>query len=75
MEYMLLRDGSVKPFDNLAMHEDVMGAMADYDGIAYYWHNHTFNWNCITNTSPKVSNKQITYDELPVVIKLAAMLE
>jgi hypothetical protein len=74
MEYMLMRDGSIKVFECLETHEDVVDALYDYDGVAYYWWNANFMWSCITRTSPEVSSKQITEDTLPDVIKLAAML-
>jgi hypothetical protein len=74
MEYMLLSDGSVKAFECLAMHEDVVDALHDYGGVAYYWWNDNFRWSCIKPDTPKVCPKQISDDALPDVIKLAAML-
>lgn len=75
MEYMLLSDGSVKVFESLPLHSDVVDALHDYGGVAYYWHNDSFGWSCITPTSPVVGSKQIGIDQMPEVILLAVMLE
>lgn len=75
MEYMLMSDGTVKAFNQLALHSDVLDALADYCGVAYYWYHESFGWSCLTSTSPQVGNAVIAEDAVPDVVKLAAMLE
>lgn len=72
---MLLRDGSIKLFDCLAMAEDVLDELAAYDGVAYYWYNSAFNWCRISPENIKHSPTQISKSEVPEVILLAHMLE
>jgi hypothetical protein len=75
MEYMLLSDGSVKTFECLPTHSEVVDALHDYGGVAYYWWNIQFKWSSITPITPKISDTQISVDLVPDVVKLAAMLE
>jgi hypothetical protein len=75
MEYMLLSDGSVKTFERLDTHSDVIDALHDYGGSAYYWWDETFQWSCITSDTPKISNAQVKADAVPDIIKLALMLQ
>lgn len=75
MEYMLLRDGSIKLFECLSEVEDVVDALHDYDGIAYYWCNTAFQWSCVKPDHTKYSPTQMNKSDVPEVIRLAAMLE
>lgn len=75
MEYMLLRDGSVKVFEHLPIYEDVMRAMALYDGIEHYWYTTDFGWCRICFDSNKSGDCRILPTTVPEIIKLAAMLE
>lgn len=75
MEYMLLRDGSVKAFEYLHLYEGVMRAMALYDGIEHYWYNTAFGWRRICFDSKKSEDSCILPTTVPEIIKLAAMLE
>lgn len=75
MEYMLLRDGSVKAFDSLFGQDDVVDALGDYDGVAYYWHSARNRWACINLEIAEGNSQLIDLKDVPDVIKLAAMLE
>lgn len=75
MEYMLLKDGSIKLFECLSGVEDVVDALHVYDGIAYYWFNTAFKWSCVKPDYTKHSPTQIRKSKVPEVILLAHMLE
>jgi len=59
MEYMLLSDGSVKAFECLSLHEDVIDALHDFGGAAHYWHNDSLGWSCITLETNYMANAQV----------------
>lgn len=75
MEYMLLSDGSVKTFECLDTHLDVIDALHDYGGVAYYWWSENFRWSCIKPDSSAVGSKQVNESDVPDIVKLAAMLQ
>ena len=75
MEYMLLKDGTVKVFEEIDAWVDVMTALERYKGVAYYWQTSLRGWRKIDPSSIKSDSLDITIDDLPDVIKLAHMLE
>jgi hypothetical protein len=79
MEYMLLRDGSVKVVPELSNRISVRNELIRSDGIEYYWKENAVDWCCILASTPALSidNVEVTVDyvDVPDVIKLAAMLE
>lgn len=75
MEYMLLRDGTLKAFDTLPMLEDVLDALADVDGVAYYWQVSDGGWCRITEDTKPNSDAHINISEVPEIVLLARMLE
>lgn len=72
MEYMLFADGSVKVFDKIETGGEVLMMMNLWGGVAYYWPIDDVNWGYLT---ADVRAKTISTEEVPDVIKLAAMLE
>lgn len=75
MEYMLLKDGSIKMFKCLPTADNVIDALHDFDGKAYYWFTTAFNWCCILRICRQYAPTKIDESEVPEIIKLAAMLE
>jgi len=75
MECMLLSDGTVKAFSSLPLYEDVLEALADYDGIAHYWYSTAYGWGCIKPEHREWSDTKISASDVPDVIKLALMME
>lgn len=75
MEYMILADGSLRLSPVINRVDDVLDALADYNGVAYYWYNLAFGWSRITNATDKTHNLQIDESEVPEVVLLAHMLE
>lgn len=74
MEYMILRDGSLKLFSPLQMMDEVLDALAVHDGVAYYWYAEAFKWSCIKEASDKHRNVQISEDDVPEIVRMAHML-
>ena len=75
MEYMLLRDGTVKAFDTLPVLGDVLDALADCDGVDYYWQMSDGGWCCINKyTQPNV-DASINKSAVPEIVLLAQMME
>ena len=75
MEYMLLRNGTVLPYEPIANSVDILAELKKQGGLAYYW-RHTADstiWMRIYAGSGEGSAEGKR--EVPVVIKLAAMLE
>lgn len=72
MEYMLLGDGSVKPFKTIQYIPEVRREMAAYGGVAYYWRDNE-EWLVVYVNEKDSAGRVIV--EPPDVIKLAAMLE
>lgn len=75
MEYLLLLDDSVKPInDNLGHGEVVSLLNQNPSAVAYYWWSKEFGWSCfkIVGYEPNITHQ---LDDVPNVIKLAAMLE
>jgi hypothetical protein len=75
MEFMLLPDNGVKAFETLPLQEDVVQAMRLHEGLAYYWYNPINGWYCIKLDHLTGSAQRLNADDVPDVIKLAAMLE
>lgn len=75
MEYMLLKDGSFKTFEPIEQTERVRELLKFHDGIAYYW-NYRGVWKAMAITTPMTEFSSNEYAQnVPDVIKLAAMLE
>ena len=74
MEYMILRDGSLKLFNPLHMMDEVLDALAIHDGVAYYWYTETFKWSCIKEASDIHRNVQISEDDVPEIVRMAHMM-
>lgn len=82
MEYMLLKDGSVRVYEvMLKTAWDVWDEMQAHDGIAYYWraHSQLSHWYRIDTYTHSVfmeNEECLVFRELdlPEVIKLAVML-
>lgn len=75
MEYMLLLDGTVKVFNRIATSTEVLTALYENDGAAYYWRDSSAIWYMLTPISVPGSIAQTTADAVPDIIKLAAMME
>lgn len=75
MEYMLLRDGTLKAFDTFPLLEDVLDALADVDGVAYYWQLSDGVWCRITEDTEPNTDAGISISEVPEIVLLARMLE
>lgn len=75
MEYMLMRDGSIKMFKCLPTADGVLEALASHDGVAYYWYTTAFGWSCILPEYTQHAPTGIHESEVPEIIKLATMLE
>lgn len=72
MEYMLLADGTVRPYECIRFVSEIRTEMADVGGVAYYWQK-SGDWLFIQADNNDREGTITT--ELPDVIKLAAMLE
>lgn len=75
MEYMILRDGSLKLFPIMISHQSVVNALAVYGGKEYYWQEDGYNWLCIRTDIHADNIEQISRDEVPALVLMAAMLE
>lgn len=74
MEYLLLRDGSVRSFNEENAHHEVIAILREPDAFAYYWHTSDYGWSCFTliKDEPAISHN---IKDVPDIIKLADMLE
>ena len=74
MEYLLLRDGSVRSYSQINAHDEVLSILREPDAVAYYWSNSDFDWSCFTlvKDEPAIEHR---IRDVPDIIKLAAMLE
>lgn len=72
MEYMLLRDGTVRVCPHIRFIPEVRQEMAHHGGVAYYWRDNE-DW-LFVHVDSMDSAGTVTLD-VPDVIKLAAMLE
>jgi len=75
MEYMLLHDGTVKVFSPLLTLEEVLDALVNYGGTAYYWEITDSGWRCATKETRLVTDSRISISEVPEIVLLAQMLE
>lgn len=80
MEYTLLPDGTIEVTEVLFDRRDVMSHMVAVGAVAHYWYE-TSNktWWCLNNTGDTTGiddlDPEIDYEDLPDVVKLAAMLK
>lgn len=76
MDYMLLKDGSVITIEGEPKVSVMYELFKEHGGVAQYWTNEHAGWWYVTNSMPPMAGgKRITDDEVPEVIRLAAMLE
>ena len=73
MEYMLLKDGSVRPYEDDLSHGGVMRELKEHDGVGYYWPYSRGSWGCLRLASVNADN--LPHSDVPPQILLAAMLE
>ena len=74
MEYLLLRDGSVRSYSQNNSHDEVLSILREPDAFAYYWSTSEFDWSCFTllKDEPAIEHR---IPDVPDIIKLASMLE
>lgn len=74
MEYMLLPGNNVQAFHKLDTWTEVKAALQLYGGLGYYWHTESFGWRVITPDTQRGQKNNISDDDVPALIKLAAMM-
>lgn len=82
MEYMLLKDGSVRVYEvMLQTGWQVWDELQAHNGIAYYWNGHSqlshwYRIDVYTHSVPEEEEDCLVFREfdLPEVIKLAVLL-
>ena len=78
MEYLLMHDDSVLCINKVLQHAHVLAILKNVEGAkAYYWHSPDFQWGSFIYDPNEESEARVTHetDNVPDVIKLAAMLE
>ena len=73
MEYMLLKDGSVRSYADELLYDGVMRELRDNDGVGYYWPYIYGAWGCLRLGSENADN--VPRSDVPPQILLAQMLE
>jgi len=76
MDYMLLKNGEVMSFKTEHVSKEMPALLSLHDGVGYYYTDSNGTWHGkMVGEPPSLGCATIPNEQVPDIIKLAAMLE